>query len=133
MGSQLAERVSEVPDMYEKSDRSTATLLKDCGYLDAPQALKTKDVEEALAQEPWLADKWLARGGDQRFSGGWGIERANGMWRVWNFANRSERLVEHNRLHAVAEFIVRYVGFMGDVLRRKQPDQGRMRKRRSTT
>ena len=120
MSSRLAERVSEVPDMYEKGDRSTAVLLKDCGYLDAPQALKIEDVEAALAKEPSLVDKWLARGGDQRFSGGWGIERADGTWRVWNFANRNERLVERNRLHAVAEFIVRYVAFMGNVLGRQR-------------
>ncbi|HJR55249.1 MAG TPA: hypothetical protein VJ798_01615 [Rhizomicrobium sp.] len=115
----LAEKISEVPELYDRSNDSTATLLKETGYLDAPQALKVEDVEEALATEPKLADQWLKRGHDQRLVGGWGIEREGGEYRIQNFDNGMQ-VRERNRLHATAEFIVRYVGFIGEVLRRHQ-------------
>jgi hypothetical protein len=113
----LAERVSEVPERYEKSDESTAHLLSDTGYLDAPQTLKVEDVEQALEHHPGLADHWLERGHDQRLTGGWGIECDHGQYRVQSYAN-GRYLLERQKLHAVAEFIVRYVGFIGDVLNR---------------
>src|SRR5258706_2627715 len=113
----LAERVSEVPERYEKGGESTAHLLDDTGYLDAPQALNVEDVEQALAHHPALADHWLERGHDQRLTGGWGIECDHGQYRVQNYAKR-RYLLERNKLHAVAEFIVRYVAFIGDVLSR---------------
>jgi hypothetical protein len=113
----LAERISEVPERYEKSNESTAHLLGQTGYLDAPSALKVEDIEQALARHPELADRWLERGHDQRLTGGWGIECDHGQYRVQSYAN-GRHLLERQKLHAVAEFIVRYVAFIGDVLRR---------------
>ena len=63
----LAERISEVPELYEEGNESTARLLSKSGYLDAPQAsLTVEDVEQALLRHPELADRWLERGHDQR-------------------------------------------------------------------
>jgi hypothetical protein len=116
----LAQRISEVPDVYEHSNCSTATLVKETGYLERPQALTVGDVEEVLAQDPNLAELWLERGMDQRLAGGWGIERdEQGRYRIQSYAS-GRHLVERDRLHACAEFIVRYVGFIGDVIRRNR-------------
>ncbi len=113
----LAERISEVPELYEEGDESTARLLLDSGYLDQPEALTVEDVEDALSHRPELADRWLERGHDQRMAGGWGIECDHGQYRVQDFAHGAS-LVEKKKLHAVAEFIVRYVAFIGDELSR---------------
>jgi hypothetical protein len=113
----LAQRVSEVPDAYEHSNLSTVRLLADAGYLDKPQSLTVGDVEEALEEDPNLAELWLERGRDQRLAGGWGIEHDRGRYRVQNFSS-GQYLVEQDRLHACAEFIVRYVGFIYEVVRR---------------
>jgi hypothetical protein len=115
----LAQRISEVPDIYQHSNRSTAALLKETGYLEAPQALTVGDVEQALEQDPNLAELWLERGMDQRLAGGWGIECAHGQYRIQSYAS-GRHLLEKDRLHACAEFIVRYVGFIGEVVRRHQ-------------
>ena len=111
----LAETISAVPELYEQGDESTARLLLRSGYLDQPQALTVEDVEDALRRDPDLADRWLERGRDQRLSGGWGIECDHGQYKVQSYAG-GRGLVEKKKLHAVAEFIVRYVAFMGDVL-----------------
>ncbi|HEY2008724.1 MAG TPA: hypothetical protein VGH23_07045 [Rhizomicrobium sp.] len=113
----LAEKISEMPEAYERGDESTARLLLHSGYLDSPQALTVEDVEEALKRHPELADRWLERGRDQRLVGGWGIECDHGQYKVQNYAG-GRALVEKKKLHAVAEFIVRYVRFVGDVLSR---------------
>jgi len=113
----LAERISEVPELYEEGNESTARLLLGTGYLDAPQALTVADVVQALAQHPELADRWLERGHDQRLVGGWGIECDHGQYRVQSYSG-GRPLVEKKKLHAVAEFIVRYVAFVGDALSR---------------
>jgi len=113
----LAERISEVPELYEEGNESTARLLRNSGYLDLPQALTVEDVEQALSRHPELADRWLERGHDQRLAGGWGIECDHGQYRVQSYAG-GRPLVERRKLHAVAEFIVRYVAFIGDVLSR---------------
>jgi hypothetical protein len=115
----LAQRISEVPDIYEHSNRSTAALLKETGYLEAPQALTVGDVEEALEQDPNLAKLWLERGTDQRLVGGWSIECVHGQYRIQSYSS-GRHLMEKNRLRACAEFIVRYVGFIGEVVRRHQ-------------
>lgn len=115
MPSNLAEKVTRVPELFEAQDASTATLLKQSGYLDAPQSLKAADVEEELAQEPKLADKWLKRGRDQRLVGGWGVERERGQYVLRDFSGRT-RIVENSKAHAVAEFVVRYVDFIAKVL-----------------
>jgi hypothetical protein len=115
----LAQRISEVPDIYQHSNCSTATLLKETGYLEEPHALTVGDVEEALEQDPNLAELWLERGMDQRLAGGWGIECVHGQYRVQSYASGGH-LLEKDRLHACAEFIVRDVGFIGEVVRRHQ-------------
>src|SRR5258706_6148777 len=113
----LAEEITEVPELYERKNESTACLLRDIGFLDRPQVLKVEEVEDALRQRPDLADRWLDRGRDQRLTGGWGIECDHGQYRVQSFSS-SSHLAEQPNLHAVAEFIVRYVGFIRDVLDR---------------
>jgi len=77
------------------------------------------DVEEALEQDPNLAELWLERGMDQRLGRRWGIERVHGQYRIQRYAS-GRHLLEKDRLHACAEFIVRYVGFIGEVVRRYQ-------------
>lgn len=52
------------------------------------------DVEEALSEDHNLAELWLERG-------------------------RGQHVVERDRLHACAEFIVRYVEFIHDVVKRQ--------------
>ncbi len=111
----LAEKVSAVPELYDRTDKSTACLLKDIGILNSPEPLKVEDVEDALQHHPDLADRWLERGQDQRLAGGWGIECDHGQYRVQSYAS-SRHLLEKKKLHAVAEFVVRYVGFIRDVL-----------------
>jgi hypothetical protein len=113
----LAERISEVPELYEAGNESTARLLLNTGYLDQPQALTVEAVEEVLEQDPSLADRWLQRGHDQQLVGGWGIERDHDTYRVQSFAS-GRHLVDKKKTHAVAEFVVRYVAFIGDVLSR---------------
>jgi len=113
----LAEQISEMPELYERGDESTARLLLNTGYLDCPQALTVEAVEEALRRQPELADRWLERGHDQRLVGGWGIECDHGQYKVQSYAG-GRALVEKTKLHAVAEFIVRYVRFIGDMLSR---------------
>ena len=116
----LAEKVSEVPELYDKTNKSTACLLKDLGALNEP--LKVEEVEDALQHHPSLADRWLERGQDQRLAGGWGIECEHGQYRVQSYAS-GRHLLEKKKLHAVAEFVVRYVGFIRDVLDRNRPAQ----------
>src|SRR5438045_4292506 len=110
----LAEKVSEIPELYDQKNKSTACLLRDIGFLDAPQPLKAEKVEEALSRHPGLADRWLERGQDQRLAGGWGIECDHGVYRVQSFSSR-HHLLERKKLHAVAEFVVRYVSFIREV------------------
>jgi hypothetical protein len=113
----LAEKISEVPELYDKSDESTARLLQEAGFLDSSQALEVAHVEQALRQHPSLADRWLERGHDQRLVGGWGIECDCGQYRIQSFSS-DRHLVERKKLHAVAEFVVRYAGFIREVLGR---------------
>lgn len=113
----LAEQISEMPEQYERGDESTAQLLLHTGYLDTPQALTVNDVEEALTRHPELVDRWLERGHDQLLAGGWGIECDHDAYKVKSYSS-GRTLVEEKKLHAVAEFIVRYVRFIGDVLSR---------------
>ena len=124
----LAEKISEVPELYDKKDESTACLLREAGFLDSSEPLEVADVEQALRHHPGLADRWLERGHDQRLVGGWGIECDHGQYRVQSFSS-DRHLVEKKKLHAVAEFVVRYVGFIREVLGRdphrgiSQPDK----------
>ena len=114
----LAEKISEVPELYDRNNKSTACLLKDLGLLNSAEPLKVEDVEDALRHRPFLADRWLERGQDQRLAGGWGIEcDQHGQYRVQSYAS-GRHLLEKRKLHAVAEFVVRYVGCIRDVLER---------------
>jgi len=113
----LAQRVSEVPDAYEHSNLSTIQLLAQTGYMDRPQSLTVGDVEQALKEDPGLAELWLERGRDQRLAGGWGIEHEGDHYRVQNYAS-GEHLLEPDRMRACAEFIVRYVGFIQQAMTR---------------
>ena len=115
----LAEKISEVPERFEAEDKSTACLLKEAGFLDQPQPLKVEEVEEVLAKHPGLADRWLQRGLDQNLSGGWGIQRDHDQYRVQSFSS-GRHLLERKKPHAVAEFIVRYVGFIREVFNRNR-------------
>jgi|GEM_PF-3108527 hypothetical protein len=114
----LAQRVSEIPDAYEHSNLSTSQLLAETGYLDRPQALTVSDVEVALQEDPKLAELWLERGRDQRLAGGWGIEQEDNQYRVQSYSS-GQYLVARNRLHACAEFIVRYVAFIQESVKRR--------------
>jgi hypothetical protein len=122
----LAEKISEVPELYDKGNKSTASLLRDSGLLETSQPLKVEDLEDALQEHPDRADRWLERGRDQLLTGGWGIERRRGEYRVQSFST-GRHLMEKKKLHAVAEFVVRYVGFMRDVLLRYRRPTSRSR------
>jgi hypothetical protein len=117
MSSELAEKIINVPKLYEAGDRSTACLLKDVGFPDRHQALSVEEVETVLERDPRLADLWLKRSRDQRVAGGWGIERKGDVYRVVNFSD-GRAMTVRGRVHACAEFVVRYVSFIGDVLAR---------------
>ncbi len=114
MTSALAEQVSEVPRKYEMGQKSTARLLKDVGFPEKRQALSVEDMERALAEDPDLAVLWFKRGNDQRFAGGWGIECEGEEYRIQSYDGGGGVIV-HDRLRACAEFVVRYVTFIGDV------------------
>ena len=116
MTSQLAEKVAHLPERFEETDCSTARLLAETGYLDRPQDLKVEDLEQALAEEPALMQRWLDRGHDQMLAGGWGIEREGEAYHVQSFDGGGE-LVVTNRVRATAEFAVRYLRVIAGVMR----------------
>jgi hypothetical protein len=118
MSLELAERISQVPQLYEAGTKSTAALLIDTGYMENRQSLSVEEVEVALRRAPQLAKLWLKRAKDQRLSGGWGLDCEGAQYRVQSYADGKYLLVR-DRLRACAEFIVRYVGFIGDVLARR--------------
>lgn len=115
MTTQLAENVSRVPKLYEAGNKSTACLLKEFGFPDARDQLSVEDVEDILKNDPQLADLWFERATDQRPVGGWGLESDTSGFRVQNYAN-GDVLHHHDRCRACAEFVVRYVKFIGDVI-----------------
>jgi hypothetical protein len=117
MTSKLAERISAIPKLYEAGDKSTASLLKDTGYPERREPVTVEDVENVLKREPALIDLWLKRCQDQRLVGGWGIEHEAGAYRVQSFSS-GRSLVVRDRLRACAEFVVRYVSFIGETLTR---------------
>jgi hypothetical protein len=114
MVRELAEQVTTIPDRFEVSDKSTARLLRDTGFLERRQDLSVEEVAEVLRKTPKLADKWLKRGSEQRLAGGWGIEHEAGTYRIQNFGDGSGE-TEQDRFRACATFIVRYVEFIGVV------------------
>ena len=119
MAWELAERIVHMPKTFAAGNKSTACLLREAGFPQARKDLSVAEVEQVLEREPELADLWLERGHDQRAAQGWGIEGSSGDYQLVHFAD-GHREQEKNRLHATAEFVVRYVGFIGDVMRRWQ-------------
>ena len=117
MSSKLAEKIITLPKLYEAGDRSTACLLKDVGFPERDRSLSVEEVETLLKRDPRLADLWMERSRDQRVAGGWGLERDGDGYRVLNFAD-GRSITVRGRIRACAEFVVRYVSFIGDVLAR---------------
>ena len=77
-----------------------------------------EDVEAVLRRRPRLAELWLKRRHDQVVAGGWSIDREDGHWRIQNLSTHQQVTVE-NRTRACAEFVVRYVAFIGEVQARR--------------
>jgi hypothetical protein len=114
----LAEKVSEVPKLYEEGNKSTARLLKDFGFPERRASVSVEDVEAVLRRRPRLAELWFKRRHDQVVAGGWSIDREDGHWRIQNLSTHQQVTVE-NRTRACAEFVVRYVAFIGEVQARR--------------
>ena len=110
----LAEKISEVPKLYAEGNKSTARLLKDFGFPEQRQAVTVEDVEAVLVRRPRLADLWFKRGRDQLLAGGWSIERQGDHWHIQNYSDHRQLDVK-DRTRACAEFVVRYVAFIGDL------------------
>ena len=118
MSLELAERVTHLPQAFEAGEKSTASLLKDAGFPDRLGELHVEEVEQVLEQEPSLTQLWLARGRDQRASNGWGIEQTGEGYRVVCFSDGYASRPK-DPIPACAEFVVRYVGTIADVLTRE--------------
>ena len=111
----LGRRIAKVAQRYRDSSKSTACLLKDAGFPQVRHDVAVEDVAAALRDEPELIALWLERGADQRLSGGWGIEEEPDGYRLKDFGSGRSMLLA-DRIHACAEFVVHYVGFIGEVL-----------------
>src|SRR5215472_12651551 len=85
MVSQLTDKIAHIPRQYEHQDKSTASLLEEAGLPGHRDDLSVEEVAQVLREEPDLAGLWLGRGGDQRFSGGWGIEQSGREYKILNF------------------------------------------------
>jgi hypothetical protein len=109
----LARGVCAVPVLFESGDKSTAHLLRDAGLFDAKMALSVDNVEYVLQTQASLIRVWLQRGGDQRISGGWGIEHDGKIYRVVNYGS-GQAFEFPTAARATAEFLVRYVTFICD-------------------
>ena len=114
MSLSLAEKISEVPKLYAEGNKSTAGLLREFGFPESRTSITVEEVETVLKKRPRLADLWLARCRDQLLAGGWGIEREHDHWRIQNFSDHRHLEVK-DRIRACAEFVVRYVNFIGEV------------------
>jgi hypothetical protein len=119
MVSQLAREIGHVPEQYDHGNRSTACLLEEAGFPDARGKVQVDEVEDVLRREPYLIDLWLRRSRDQRYAGGWGIEHAGDDYRVRSFADKTV-LGWKDRTRACAEFVARYVQFIGEVQARSR-------------
>ena len=114
MSLELAEKISEVPKLYVEGNKSTARLLEEVGFPEKRGCVTAEEIETVLKRRPHLAELWLARCHDQLLAGGWGIEHRDDHWRIQNFSD-SRHLDVKDRIRACAEFVVRYVGFIGDI------------------
>ena len=97
MCRQPAEQISKIPERFDAGNKSTARLLKEARFPQRRSDLSVEEVEDVFRQSPGLTDQWLRRGSEQRFAGGWGIERENGTYRVQCFADGHSE-IEHDRL-----------------------------------
>ena len=113
----LAKQIGEVPKTYARGDKSTACILKEAGFPAGRHLLSVDEMESVLDDDPELAHLWLERSRDQRVAGGWGIEHVADSWRIRSFSGAGSFTIR-DRKRALAEFIVRYVRFIGDVLER---------------
>ena len=111
---QTLKKIVRVPEEFAKRDRSTNCLLEDIGFPAAREELKAGDVEPLLRADQGLVDLWMTRGHDQRFVCGWGIENREGNYTVVSFAD-GRRIPFQDQYAACAEFLVRYLCFIGDV------------------
>jgi hypothetical protein len=111
---QTLKKIVRVPEEFARRDRSTNSLLEDIGFPAARAELKASDVEPLLRADQDLVDLWMTRGHDQRFVGGWGIESRDGHYAVISFAD-GRKIPFQDRYAACAEFLVRYLCFIGDV------------------
>lgn len=114
MSLELAEKISELPRLYAEGSKSTARLLREVGFPQQRGATTVEEIEAVLKRRPRLADLWLARCHDQLLAGGWGIEHRDDHWRIQNFSDH-RHLEVRDRIRACAEFVVRYVDFIGEV------------------
>ena len=114
MSLELAEKISEVPKLYAEGNKSTARLLKEAGFPGNRDCVTVEEIETVLKQRPRLAELWLTRCHDQLLAGGWGIEHRDDHWHIQNFSDHRHLDVK-DRMRACAEFVVRYVGFIGAV------------------
>ena len=114
MVSQLAQKIGRLPEQFSEGKKSTSRILEEAGFPETREQLKVDEVEEVLRTEPKLVDLWWRRARDQRLSGGWGLERSDGIYQVRNFTDRQTFSLK-SRVRACAEFVVRYVKFIGDI------------------
>ena len=113
MVSQIARKIGHIPEQYESGNNSTALLLDAAGPPDRRAEVSVEEMEQVLRDAPDLTRLWLRRGGDQRFSGGWGIEHTGRDYKLLNFGDgRSQSF--RDRVRACAEFVVHYVRFIGE-------------------
>ena len=89
-------------------------MLEDAGFPELRGAVTVEEIEQALQGHPELVDQWMERSQDQRIAGGWGIECEGTDYRIQSYSG-DDHLVVENRVRACAEFVVRYVRFIGDV------------------
>jgi hypothetical protein len=115
MHSELAEKICRIPETFNDTECSTAQLVERSGILDLPDALVESEVAEVLREEPELADLWLARGGDQRFVGGWVMDCRGRSYHLKSFAQGTDCAFA-DRYQACAVFVVHYIGLIRQVL-----------------
>lgn len=92
MISELAEKVSEVPKLYEEGNKSTGCLLKDFGFPESRKDISVDEVEAVLKNVPaWpisglsvvTISVWRAAGASstKRIIGASGISPITGIWK----------------------------------------------------
>ncbi len=112
---EIADRISRLPETYAATDCSTATLIQESGFLEAPEELGAEDVEKIMRDKPRLTERWLERWNDQRIAGGWVMDCEDGAYHLKNFSTGRE-IVIGDKFQACAEFAVRYVRRIGRVI-----------------